>query len=172
MAIPQLLLIGTAIQAVGQIQAGYAAKEQAKQEQELLNYNAKLKEREAKLQAERGRVAAEKFEKQGEQLMAAQNVAYAKGGVLASQGTPLDLLEYTKMELDADRRQILRDGYLAESFALSEAENLRYQGRAARARGRNAFTGSILTGIGTSLSGFGTAKYMENRMNSPLTLTG
>jgi hypothetical protein len=156
------IVAGTAISAAGAVQQGYAAQQQAEAEQELMEYNATIKEREAAAQLERSREEARKFGKEAEAFSATQQVQLAKGGVLSSIGTPALLLEDTAMELEADRLQILRDGFLAESFALSEAEGQRFSGRAAKIRGDNALTGSLLSAGGTLLTGFGTASALKS----------
>jgi hypothetical protein len=142
------------MQAFGQIQQGRAAEAQAKSEQEILNFNARLKEREGEAQLERARAEARVFEREGEALGARQRVGFAKGGVLTA-GTPALVLEETAQELEADRLQILREGFLARSFALSEAEGLRFSGRAARARGTNIKRASQLQAFGSILTGLG-----------------
>jgi len=164
--VSMMLIAGTAMTAVGQIQQGYAAEAEGKAQQEIMNYNASLKEREAAAELARSREEARQFQLQGEEFKGQQQVTLAKGGVLTSQDTPAMLMETTAMNLDADRRRILEEGFLAESFRKSEAEGLRYQGRAAYARGKNAKTGSILTGIGTGLSGFGTYKALNPTVGS------
>lgn len=176
-----MVIIAGGIQAYGQIQEGKAAAAQAKSEQEILNYNAEIKEREATLEVERAQAEARRFKKEGEVLQGEQRVRLAKGGVLVTTGTPALLLEETARELEADRMSILKEGFLAESFALSEAEGLRFQGRAARARGINIRTasrykaaGTILSGFGqaSSLSSTGTAKTTVIKRPRPTTTTG
>lgn len=154
-----LLIAGVGIQAYGQYQQGKAAEAQGKAEQAILNQNAALKERQAAAELERSRAEALRFEKEGEALLGTQQVRLAKGGVLTTAGTPALLLELTAQELEADRLQILKEGFLEESFRKSEAAGLRFEGRAAKARGKNikrasrfAAAGSLLTGIGTAAS--------------------
>ncbi len=60
------IIAGAGVTAYGQIQQGKAAEAQAKAEQEILNQNAVLKEREAAAELERSRAAAERFEREGE----------------------------------------------------------------------------------------------------------
>ncbi len=148
---------GAGIQAFGQIQQGKAADEQAKAEQAILEHNARLKEREAAAELERSREEARQFGKEGKVLQAKQQVGFAKGGVLTTVGTPALVLEETAQELEADRREILREGFLAESFRKDEASGLRFQGRAARVRGKNLKAASKLQAAGTLLSGAGQA---------------
>ncbi len=157
---------GTVLQAAGQIRAGKAAEAQAEAEQEILNQNAKLKEREAAAERERSRAEALRFEKEGEALLGTQQVKLAKGGVLTGIDTPALLLELTAQELEADRMEILKTGFLAESFRLSEAENLRFQGRAAKARGINLKRASRFAAGGTLLTGIGAAGLAGSSLSS------
>ena len=92
LAVP-LLIAGAGVQAYGQYQQGQAAEAQGKAEQEILEYNAKLKEREAAAELERARAEAIAFGKEGEALLGTQQVSLAKGGVLTQAGTPALLLE-------------------------------------------------------------------------------
>jgi hypothetical protein len=153
---PLAIAAAAGIQAFGQIQEGRAAEAEAKAQQDILEFNAKLKEREAKAAIDRARVEAGIFEREGEALQARQQVSFAKGGVLGT-GTPALVLEETAQELEADRLQILREGFLAESFAKTEATGLRFQGRAARARGTNIKRASRFKAAGSILSGIGKA---------------
>ena len=152
-----LIVAGTAVSAYGQYQQGKAAEAQGKAEQQIAEYNAKIKEKEAAAALERSREEARQFAKEGEVLMGEQRVRLAKGGVLSTEGTPALLLEETAQELEADRMSILREGFLGESFAMSQAEGLRAEGRAAKARGKNAKTGSYYAAGSSLLTGFGAA---------------
>ena len=149
-----LMIAGVGLQAFGEYQQGQALYDQAKTEQEILNHNASIKDREAALELERARAQAQQFEEEGDRLLSSQNVAIAKGGVLSSSGTPLTLMEVTADTLDQDRRGILREGFINQAFRQSEAENLRYQGRAALSRGKNLRTASYINVGTTLLSGF------------------
>ncbi len=159
------LAAGTGLRAYGQYQQGKAAEAQAKTEQQILEYNATLKEREAEAERRRAKVAAEQFGREGEALLAEQQVRFAKGGVLTEVGTPALVLEQTAQELDADRMRILEEGYLAGSFRESEAAGLRYRGRAARARGVNVRRGATLAAGGTLLTGIGQAAYVKSQLD-------
>ena len=157
---------GAGTQAYGQYQQGKAAEAQGKAEQDILNYNARLKERQATAELERARTEARRFGKEGEALLATQQVGIAKGGVLATVGTPALLLEQTAQELEADRMAILKEGFLAESFRLSEATGLRFQGASAKARGKNIKRGARLAAAGTLLTGLGTAAFAKHKLSA------
>ena len=176
LAIP-LMLAGTAVSAYSQYQQGQAMESQgdsalneALAEQQLHEYNAKLKEREAAARLASSREEARQFAREGEALKGSQQVNLAKGGVLTAGGSPALLMEDTARELELEKNQILREGFLAESFAKSEAEGLRYQGRAAAVRGENikrgyeaAGRGKTLQAAGTLLTGFGSAYSLTRR---------
>ncbi len=155
---------GAGVTAYGQYQQGKAAEAQGKAEQQILEYNAKIKERQAAAELERARAEAIRFGKEGEALLATQQVQIARGGVLATTGTPFQLAEETEEELLADRMMILREGLLAESFRISEAEGLRFEGRAAKARGKNIKRGATLAAGATILSGVGTSLYATYKL--------
>ncbi len=143
--------------AVGTIQQGRAAEAQSKSEQDILNFNASVKIKEAEAEREAARDAARRFTERGERLKGAQRTAFARGGVLAPEGTPALLLEEQAQILEADKIKILEQGALAAGFRESEAFGLRFQGVSARARGRNIRTGTRLQTAGTLLTGIGTA---------------
>ena len=166
MGIATLLIAGAGVQAYGQYQQGKAAEAQGKVEQQILEQNAQLKEREAQAERERAQAESIRFGKEGEALQATQRVGFAKGGVLASQDTPALLLEQTAMELEADRLSILEEGYLRGGFRESEARGLRFQGSAAKARGKNIKTASTFQAAGSLLTGFGTAGFAKTQLKT------
>ena len=161
--VPLLFIGGAVAGGVATHEAGQQAKRDAKAQQELANRNALLKERQAKAERERAQEEARQFEKEGEALQGTQQVTLAKGGVLTEIGTPALVLEETAQELEADRLKILKEGFLAESFRKSEAENLRFQGRIAKAKGSAAARGATYKAAGSLLTGFGQAGYMKSQ---------
>ena len=148
-------IAGTAVATYGAVQQGKAADAAARSEQDILNYNAQLKEKEAEAEREAARVEAEQFQKEGRRLLASQKVKYARGGLLTTEGTPALVLEETAQELEFDRMQILKSGFLRASYRESEGYGMRYEGEAARARGKNLKRGSQLQAAGTLLGGMG-----------------
>ena len=59
-----VFIAGAAISAYGQFQQGQAIQDQAEAEQDILNYNASIKDKEAKAALERGRAEALKFQRE------------------------------------------------------------------------------------------------------------
>lgn len=163
------LIAGTAVSAYSAIQQGRAAEAQAQAEQDILNYNAAQKVKEAEEIRAAATEEAAKFAKEGRRLRGKQRVALARAGVLTSVGTPALLLEETAQELEADRLAILKQGFLRGEFAESEAFGLRFQGKAAAARGRNIRRGSQLAAAGTLLTGLGTVGLASSELSGGTT---
>jgi hypothetical protein len=132
-----------------------AIKQQAANEAQILENNAQLKERQGERELERARKEAILFGKEGEKLKGRQRVSIAKGGVLTTVGSATTVFEQTAMDLAADRREILREGFDLQEFRLAEAENLRFQGRSAIARGENLAQGLYQQADGTRSAGMG-----------------
>jgi hypothetical protein len=164
-AIIALLAAGTATATIGAIQQGKAAEAQSKSEQDILNFNAAQKVKEAEEHRTAAQEQAAKFAKQGRRLRGTQRVAIARGGVLAV-GTPALLLEETAQELEADRLAILEQGFLRGEFAESEAFGARFAGVSARARGRNIKRGSRLAAGGTLLTGLGSVGLARQQLKT------
>ena len=132
-----------------------ALKQQAANEAQILENNAQLKEKQGERELDRARREAALFGKEGDKFKGKQRVSFAKGGVLTSVGSASTVFEQTAKDLSADRREILREGFDLQEFRLAEAENLRFQGRSAIARGDNLAAGLFQTADGTRSSGTG-----------------
>jgi hypothetical protein len=193
MFLPLVMAGATAVQYYGQMQQAKASESQAKAyeaqgaaaaaqgraEQEILNYNAAIKDREAAAELEKAKEEARRFELEGKAFVGTQKVTISRGGVLSSTGTPSLLIAETEQNLKADKMNIIKEGYLSESYRKSEAEGLRYEGRAAAARGLNAQTGasysaqgarysaqgSKYSAVGSLLTGIGSTAYSYKQMN-------
>lgn len=161
------IVVGGSIQAYGAYQQGQAAEEEAKAQQNILNYNALLKEKEAKAEEERAREEARQFKLEGLGLLGTAAVGYAKGGVLTTMGTPELQIKDMRANLDADRLRILKEGYLASSFRESEAAGLRYEGLTARVKGANLKTAYRYQAAGSILTSIGSAAYVGSTLKSP-----
>ena len=158
------LIAGTAATTYSIVQQGRAAEAQGETEQDILNYNAAQKIKEAEEQRITASEEAAKFAKDAKRFKGTQRVAIARAGVLASEGTPALLLEETAQELEADRLSILKQGFLKSEFAESEAFGMKFQGKSAAARGANIKRGSYLSAGGTLLTGLGTSYLAKKKL--------
>lgn len=155
---------GAVTQTVSIIQQGQVAAAQGKAEQDILNFNAAQKIKEAEEIRAAAQEEAAKFGKEARRFKGKQRVAIARGGVLAV-GTPALLLEETAQELEADRLAILEQGFLQGEFVESQAFAARFAGVSAKARGKAIKRGSLLAAGGTLLTGIGRAGLAQKQLS-------
>ena len=160
------IIAAATVGTVAQIQQGRAADAQAKSQQDILEHNARIAETQADEERRAAAVKAKKFQAFGEELKGEQRVGIARAGVLATEGSPALLLEETAFELEGERREILRTGFIRGGFQESQATGLRFQGSAARARGSNIRRGSQFSAAGTLLTGLGTAGVAQKQLEA------
>jgi len=160
------LIVGTSLQAAGQIQQGRVAEAEGEAQEEWAEYNAKVMEADA---AER--MAAAKMEESRvarEQKMArgVQKAAFAKAGVTL-EGSPLEVIADTYEQYAIDRGLVLRQGLLASRGLRQQAQFARYRGQIARAKGKAAKRASYLQAFGTMGMAAGSAWMRANAPNPP-----
>ena len=155
MALTTLLIAGGALTAKGQIEQGRAARQAGRDQEAIANRNALLAERQAEAEQQAAIEAAKQQRRRGEALKGAQRAAIAKSGVLA-RGTPLAVIVETAENLEADRLNILREGAISAAQRKAQADILRFQGAAAKARGKATARASNLAAAGTILTTVGT----------------
>lgn len=123
----------------------YSQYQTGKAEQRWQEYQAELLRKQAKEEEQVAFVEAKRFRKAGERLKAEQRVRYAKAGVML-EGTPMDVLEATAVELETDALMIERGGWLRKERFETEAVLSRMKGGAARRAGRRRMAGTLLGG--------------------------
>ena len=121
-------IAGTAFSAYGQMQtargmkaAGRAAMQTAEYNKKIRDRNARVAEQEADLRERVGGREVLRFRKQFDKLQARAGTAYRKSGVLATTGTPLDVLRESADEAEEDIQTI-------RLTAATDAGRLREQG--------------------------------------------
>lgn len=158
------LIAGAVTQTVSTIQQGRATEAQGEAEQDILNFNADQKIKEAAEIRDAAQAEADKFQRRAKAFKGTQRARIARGGVLV-EGTPALLLEETAQNLEADRLAILEQGFLRGEFAESQAFAQRFSGESAAKRGKNIRRGSLLTAGGTLLTGIGAAGLASSRLS-------
>lgn len=153
-----LTVASTALQALGAISQGAAAKSAA-------SYNAQLAEREAATARDTAAYEEQKSRDQARKVLGAQRSAFSKAGVTL-EGTPLEVLAETAAEAEADALMIRRAGSIAEARSLAEAAQQRMAGRAAMTKGIMSAGGRLLGGGAKALTK-GDTKMPDDRDISP-----
>jgi len=152
-AIISLLAAGTTATVVSQVQSGKQAKAQGKAQEAIAIRNAEMAEAQAEEQRTAAAAEAVRIEEQGEALRSRQRALFAKSGVEAGKGSPLAVLVDTASKTAADAAEVRRQGIISSISSRAQGDVLRAQGASAKARGRAAGRASVLSAVGTGLSG-------------------
>ncbi len=131
-------IAGTAFSAYGQMQqasamkaAGRASMQTAEYNKSVRDRNARVSEQEAALRTRVGDQEVVRFRKQFEKLQAQAGTAYRKSGVIASTGTPLEVMRDNANEAEEEIQTI-------RLTAATDAGRLREQGVNQRLAGQVA----------------------------------
>jgi len=151
-----LKMIGTGISVAGQLQAGRVAEAEMTSAQRMADYNARLKEREAKIKRQETGFAQKR---QAERAARIRSTLTARLGKAGGIGAPVaaDLAAAQAEELELEQAMI---GYMGETAAVSaesQAELDRLQGKIYGRRGKAARRASYYRAGTSLLTGFGSA---------------
>jgi len=138
-----------AMMAASTIMQGMQAKAQGKYEQGVQEYNARVSENEATATRNAGIEAENDQRMKTAGLLAKQRAAMAARGADVESGSALEIQEDTSLLGNVDAMRI-RQNYEGQASALDQSAVLsRAQGAAAKTRGSNAFTGSLISAAGS-----------------------
>ena len=129
---------GTALSAYGMYRQGQVAKRAGQ-------FNAEIAERDAEMAAQKADFEAKRSAEEYAILRGKQRVAYAKGGVDPSKGSPLLMLAWQAEQEKADEEAIRYGGETARQSALSRGAMSRYEGREAGRAGTLSAGSTFLT---------------------------
>lgn len=93
--VPVFLAVGTGLQMISQIKQGQS-------EAAVASANAEISRMQARQTEEEGKYEVAKLEREKEQMLKRQRMAYLKSGVLISEGTPLAMMAQTATEYEMD----------------------------------------------------------------------
>lgn len=133
-------LLGTAVGVIGAIQQGNAAKAAA-------DFNAKIAERDAKIQRQNAGLAAERQREATTRRLATTRANIASSGI-TPQGSPLDVLEETAALGKQDELN-------AAAGFLNSADASNLDAQRERIAGKNAKKSAFFNAAGTAFGGIG-----------------
>ena len=138
-----LMIAGTAVSAFGQMQtasgmkaAGKAAMQTAEFNKGVRDRNARVADQEAKLRERVGGSEVVRFRKQFDKLQARAGTAYRKSGVIASTGTPLEVLRDNANEAEEEVQTIRLTAATDAGRMREQGVNQRLAGQVALLEGR------------------------------------
>jgi len=145
---------------MGRRSAKKEARRKARALRAMAQYNAKVKEMEARSVRETMGAETTRAYKSKRRQMATQRAAFSKTGAVSS-GTPMAVMleQATEMEMDIQNQR--RNRMLQEQNLRQQAKTTRYEGemgaKAAIAEGRAAARSSLLGGITGAMVGISSA---------------
>lgn len=152
-----LAVVGTVVSAGGAIYQGRAAQAAATYNARVAEMNAKIAEKAAQDELERGAREEQRKRQEVAAIAAQQKAGMAAAGLDITYGTPLETLVDTAYAGEMDALTIRTNANRAAYNREVEAANLRAQGQLYEMEGRSARTGSMLSAVGTLAGGFGSA---------------
>ena len=152
MAAGPLMLAAAAVQAIGAIQAGQAAKEEANARANANIYNSKVKEMQAGIARQQANAREEQQRRKGRQILGAQRAAISESGI-GLMGSALDIAEESSTRAELDALTVRYEGELESKGLLADAEQERYESKVNVMAGKNAMRGAYLSATSALLSG-------------------
>lgn len=146
-----VLAIGT--MAAGGVMSAQAQRQQGKDQEAVMKYNAAVKEQEAKQLEAKAKIDSQRQAEQGERIKSSLRAQLGASGAVPSEGTPLLLQAKQASELDYDNLMI---GYNAniDAARLRSGSNLdRMQGKMYAKAGSNAANATLMNTGGSVLGG-------------------
>ena len=143
---------------MGSRSAKKAAKRKAKMIRQMADYNARVKEMEARSVVKTMGAETTRAYKTKRRQMASQRAAYAKTGAVSS-GTPMAVMLEQASEMEMDIQNQRRNRLLEEQNLRQQAKTGRYEGemqaQTAIAEGKAQARASLLGGISGAIGGLG-----------------
>lgn len=144
MADPITLTALVGLTVASQLYSGYSANKAAKAEASLIQQQGELTKQEADAEAARVGRENDKFRKR-------QKLAFLKNGV-SLVGSPLLILEETRIESDKETSAIRKRGQAQKTLAGQRADITRNQGRASLIGGIGDAATSVFAGMSAAKS--------------------
>jgi len=154
-----LLLAGAGLSAAGTIQQGRVAKAQAKGEQAMAEYNAKVSEQSAKAVEMKTAFDQQRQAKFSQRVLGTLRARLGGSGAATYEGAPVEAVSEQASELSLENALIGYEGQIEAGRFRSQGTLYGMEGKIAGMRAKNAMTGAYLSAGGTLLTGLGTAKY-------------
>ena len=151
-----LMIASTAMNAIGAIQQGNAARASAE-------YNAKILEQNAVVERQQASAREEAQRRQSRQVLGQQRAAFAQSGG-GMGGSAADVMEQSGIMAELDALTLRYEGDLRARGMEVSASQERFAGKQAQRQGYFAAAGSILAGAGDYMG------YQERRRYRDRTL--
>ena len=127
-------VVGIPFAIAGSVLEYEQGKANAQMQEDQMNYNKRLAQREAAIQEDETREAARRQRANDEVLRARQRAVLGKSGAAMTAGSPLALLGETARNQELGIQDTMRTGYQKAQQSREQAKMFGYQARVARAQ--------------------------------------
>jgi hypothetical protein len=134
--------------------AAYSSISAGQNARSTANYNAQVARTAATNAENTGAIAAAEHDQQTRQMIARQNATMSASGLDTSSGSPLDILTGTAGMGKLDSLRLLNNAQRTASGYQAQAGLDLFQGNAAQNAGYFNAGGSVLGGLGSSITGY------------------
>jgi hypothetical protein len=149
------------LQAAGQIQAGRAAKAQAKGEAAMAGYNQKVSEQNAKAAELKSAFDQRRQSLFGQRVMGTLRARLGASGAMTGEGAPLAIETEQTAELSLENALIGHEGLVLAGQYRSQGAIYGMERQLAETRAGYAMPTAYTSAGSTLLGGFGTIKYQQ-----------
>lgn len=153
-----LIIAGTAMQAIGAIQQGNAARGAA-------NYNAAMLDQNAATERQQAGAREDAQRRRAAQVLGSQRAAFAQSGG-GMGGSAADVMQQSAINAELDALTLRYEGDLRARGMESQAVGERFAGKQAQRQGYMQAVGSILGGVGQYQSYQADKTYREETLRS------
>ena len=167
-----IMMVATAVTAVGSIASGNAAAAQQESAANAANYNAQVNENNAQTALQSANANEEAQRRKSAQQLGQQRAGLAENGIGLDSGTATDLTEQSAMNAEMDALNIRYQGKTQAQAYKSGAALDRMQASQAMSNASAARTSGYLTAGASALSGYGRYSGQSARLNTTTTKTG
>ena len=154
---------GLGLGAYGTIRSGQAAAAQAKGQEAMAAYNAKVQEQDAEAATQQSLYRQQLHNRDASRRMSSLQALLAASGADPSAGTPLLIQSEQAKQDEMDRLMIAYQGQIASGRSLSMAGMDRLQGGIYGQQAKNAKTTGYVNAGATLLTGFGKYASIKSR---------
>lgn len=146
--------------------SAYGAHQAAKSQEDVADYNAKVARNNAIAAKNSASYDADRLRDRNKRLRATQATSYLKAGVTL-EGSAQDVMYDSALEGEMDALSVVYKGQLEINSQGAGADIYKMQGGAARQTGQYAVASSVLSGVGSAGSAYGSYQNASYRRDNP-----
>jgi hypothetical protein len=139
----------------------YGASVAADNQEKAAKFNSRVQENQAATQRMQAAAEASRIDRRNKLIAGRQNAVYAKSGLNLS-GSATDVIYDSKVQGEMDRLTALYTGKISSDQSTARSQLYTMQGDAAQQQGYWNMGSTVLTGVGSAASAYGSYRKQNN----------